>query len=284
MKYSFTVASLLICLVSFGQTGRQHRPLYDLGGGNYHNKGWFIGAGATYMLPTPRIQDVLFLDNESATPDTLLSGQYNAQGRVGLYAEIGKFHFFEYPYLIDYIDYGIAYKSLKGSEEFNGRANVNGTMEDMTQLGTFNDGFLGVFFNANHLHQISDRSFLQLGLGVNAEYKLLDRTEFDGVSTLSSHEVHPPLNVQGHVKLSYGLRAESGLFIVPSIETPIINAYPFEQGKSSMGYFNSRYRPLILSVRFMFWKKRKPADCVGSPSGKRGEQLWGKEMRRKYKH
>ena len=283
MKLIFSLFGIFCFVLAFGQTGRQHKPLYDLGGGNYHNKGWFVGAGATYILATPGQKDVLIHDEESAGPDTLLSGQYNSKGNFGLYIELGKFHFFEYHPIVDYVDYGIAYKSLKGSEELIGQELMGSTMQDIYQSGTFNDGFLGLFFNANHIHQISDKSFLQLGLGLNADYRILERSEYAGVSALSSYEVHTPLNIQGHAKVSFGYRAESGLFIVPSLETPIINAYPFENGKSTMGYFNSRYRPLILSVKFMFWKKRKPADCVGKPNGKRGEQLWGKDMRKKYK-
>ena len=76
------------------------------------------------------------------------------------------------------------------------------------------------------------------------------------------------------------MKAEKGTFIIPSIEVPILNIQPFEDFKSTLPYFGSRYRPIIFSIKFMFLSKRKPDDCKGLGSGKSGNKLWDKKMKR----
>jgi len=109
---------------------------------------------------------------------------------------------------------------------------------------------------------------------------VINRFEFEGVA--GNIPVINANNLQGqlHAKVGFGFKPESGVMIIPSIETPILNIQPFEDGKSTLPYFNSRYRPIIISVRFLFFAQTKPEDCVGQGTEKRGTELWGKEMRK----
>ena len=69
------------------------------------------------------------------------------------------------------------------------------------------------------------------------------------------------LNFSIHLKIGYGIKFSKTLFIIPTIETPIINLKKWEQGQSTFGIFNSRYRPIILKVRFIWLKKLGKSDC-----------------------
>ena len=64
-----------------------------------------------------------------------------------------------------------------------------------------------------------------------------------------------------HYKFGYGIKLQNRLFIIPSIETPIINFKKWEKGKSTYGIFNSRYRPFLFSVRFLWLKPPGRGDC-----------------------
>ena len=64
-------------------------------------------------------------------------------------------------------------------------------------------------------------------------------------------------------------------FIIPAIETPILNIYNFEKFKSTWGIFNSRYRPLIFSVRFAWLRPVGRGDCppvYASPDDKKAQE------------
>ena len=58
------------------------------------------------------------------------------------------------------------------------------------------------------------------------------------------------------------------------IETPIVNFLQWEKGKSTYGIFTSRYRPLILTVRFAWLKPYGKGACppVYGPDGDRERQ------------
>lgn len=281
-------AVLCLLLVLFGvttvfaQSGRQKRPLYTFGN-QFNTGGWHFAPGATFMLPAESNRFESRLINTGEQIDTLFAGNFDARGRLGFYLEFGKQRFFEHPLFVHYIDYGVHFKQLRGRESFSGLVQNEGAPLVAANNGTFSDGFLGLYFNANHIVQTSDNAFVQLGLGLNAEYRLLTRRTFEGVAGALGQEFADPFQGQLHAKLGYGFRPEAGIFIIPTLETPILNIMPFYDGKSTLPYFNSRYRPIILTIRILFLGKNKAADCVGAGTEKRGHHLWDPEMERKSK-
>ncbi len=262
------------------QSGRQFRPLYDEKGGPLHTKGWFFAPGITYMLPSPFSRDI----NQTVLPDTALHGTYEARGKIGLYLEVGHAHFLPYWVPIDYIDYGLSFKLFRGKEAFTGDYRVPETETILMPLSSnskFSEGYAAASVNFGKLFQTGDYSFILASLGLNADYRVLSNREADFAYLPS---VFPDnLLIQAHAKIGYGFKLQSNLFVIPSLETPILNVLPFEEGKSTLPYFASRYRPLILSIRFQWLSARKPEDCVGKPTEKRGHELWDPAMRKKNK-
>lgn len=271
--------TVLVSLTADAQRGRQLRPLYQLGG-KWSPNGWHFGVGGTHMIPNAYERDETRLINAEQGVDTLYSGTFNVAGRIGLYLEVGRQHFFEDPIFVHYIDFGAHFKMLRGQEEFAGmvRDAASGALAPTTNNGTFSDSYAGLYFNANHIHQITDASFLQYTIGANADYRVIERRSFEGIAP--DQEFADPLQIQLHAKLGYGFRLESGVFLIPSIETPILNLSPFYDGKSTLPMFSTRYRPLIFSLRILLFSHQKVGDCVGKGTEKRGHHLWGKDMRR----
>ena len=58
-----------------------------------------------------------------------------------------------------------------------------------------------------------------------------------------------------HYFFGVGFKTGKRLIIMPMIETPIFALYEFNHIKSTHDYFNTRSRPLIFKVRFMFLKR-----------------------------
>ena len=55
---------------------------------------------------------------------------------------------------------------------------------------------------------------------------------------------------------------------MPIIETPIFAIFPFNHIVSTHQYNNTRFRPILLKVRFMFLKKgSKSCPAVFNPMG-----------------
>ena len=84
---------------------------------------------------------------------------------------------------------------------------------------------------------------------------------FVGDPVLNDHAFPPDLIAQLHFKLGYGFKLRSKLIMIPAIETPIFSVVPEDQSFGKLQWFSSEYRPLILSVRFLFLRARNGFDC-----------------------
>ena len=228
------IVSLLILVItssSFAQGGplygRKNLPLVDFGG-RYKMSGWLIEPGATWDLTR-------FGNPEEQYNDQTI--KVNPGGKLGAYLGIGRYNFFyEGGRFINYLDYSVAYKMLRGKEEITGAIEAEGKYSHNFLLGNF---------NLNNVIQLSDRTFI----------------------TRQSHSAHNadvnPSKVVAnlHYKFGVGFKINSRLFVIPTLETPILNVHNFEKFKSTWGIFNSRYRPLILTVRLAWLRPVGKADC-----------------------
>ena len=277
---------LLLSLVLFfladaqAQRGKQLSPLLNLNSGAYQNKGWLFAPGLTYTIPRAHDDFSYRVDNNEGVLDTLYSGSFDASGKIGAYFGIGRFHFFKRNTFVDYIDYGLAYKMLRGEETFEGMMRQENTLVPTSNTAYFNRHNASLFFNAYKIGQLSDYTWIQGGLGLNADYAVAEKYETTGIRTFLLEEQADPFQFQAHASLGFGYKAERGVLLVASVETPILNFVPLYDGKSTLPMFSSRYRPIIFTLRMMFFSRTKAADCVGSNDNPREADLWGRDMKR----
>ena len=273
-----SIAFLFSCSLVYAQYSRRLQPLYETEGGYYHPRGLHFAPGITYMFPGDWNREL----TAEIGPDSLLNGDLQARGRVGLYLELGHAHFLPDWMFLDYIDYGASFKMLRGRESLEANlteAETGNLLGEVRHEASFSKSFGGVYLNLGKFFQLSNYHFITASVGANADYRIISNRDFEGPRLLSQ-EFPADLLVQAHFKLGYGIKLQENLFFIPAIETPILNVLPFEDGKSTLPYFSSRYRPLILSVRFQWLTRKKPEDCVGKPSKPTGHQLWDPKMRR----
>lgn len=209
--------------------------------------GWMFAPGLTYSY-TKVPKD----DNRDIKPRAILA----------VYAEIGRFQiFYEGGNIFNYFDYSLAYKRLSGLEKYNDLKSV------------FKQNFLLGNFNLNNIIQLGDYNFIQNSLGVNLDYKFSEKYENNNNS--GDNNINKLVS-SIHYKIGYGIKARKRLFIIPSIEIPILNILEWENGKSSYGIFSSRYKPIIFSVRFAFLRKRDKEACPKnnlSPEDKKKQEM-----------
>ena len=150
--------------------------------------------------------------------------------------------------VFNYMDYGISYKTLSGSEK----------KDDNESKTRFKQRYISLNYNINNIYQLSSNRFIQSSIGLNVDYKLFERKEND---LNPSPENTKNLLSSLHLKIGYGIKFQNRLFVIPSLETPIINFLEWEKGKSTYGIFNSRYRPILLKIRILWLKRPSKFDC-----------------------
>lgn len=269
----FLIALLLIgpVLSSFGQFGKKkNKPVTYK---RHYNEilpaapqckksGWILGPGATHML-TPFVYQGRTFD-ETAT--SKFDARARGIGKPGLYAEVGRYQMLEYSKLFKYFDYGISYEGLRGNERANGQyvsipdEAVLSPLEE--SRGSFGYHYAQGFFNLNNVVRISKYNFIQNSIGVNAGYAFLANLGGTGLSPADANQNPGRIQAQLHYKIGFGIKMRGNWLIIPALETPILNGWKWENGRSSHGFFASRYRPIIFSLRFFFIRNANTLDCT----------------------
>jgi hypothetical protein len=202
--------------------GKKHSDIFP-DAYNIEYKGWYFSPGVTFMMPQTFSLVKSIITNNNQLPTS----------KTGIFLEVGRYKLFEYYTWFRFMDYGIAYKSLRGGEIATGEK--------------FGHHFISGHVNLNNTINMSKYSYIGNTLGINLDYG------FAGNNTSSATS----LVAQLHYKFSFGYMASKRLLVIPSVETPILNFYPFYYGTSTLTYLSSRYRPIIISLRFLFLKTKK---------------------------
>ena len=171
------------------------------------------------------------------------------QMKVGAYFEIGRYNLLSTKKIISYIDYGLAYKMLRAGQTYD--LSINDVASGSFEQSYTSHAVLG-FFNANNVLGINKNIFFQNTLGVNVEYALSQKIETNDASAfINTYQEDPSkLMAQLHYKFGIGVRIGKQFYAIPTVEIPLLNGWKWEDGRSTIGAFNSRYRPLVISIRF----------------------------------
>jgi hypothetical protein len=272
---------LLIALAAttaVGQRGRQKPKLY--GENEFQNRGWYFAPGVTIMPGvTGNRFETLYGEGEFRN-DTIYSGRFDPNSRIGIYLEGGRHKFVNDLILIKHFDYGIHIKMLRGKEKYAGLVSNGTQLIETTNQAKFSETSAGAFINASNILQIMDNGWLHNSLGLNFDYTFLSNRSSDGFYGAIPQQFEEPMLFQLHYKLGFGWKVDPGLYIMPMVETPILNLFPNLDGGSTLNYFSSEYRPFIFSIRVMFLDRTEGRKCVGKDTSGTKPSLWGKEMKK----
>lgn len=246
-------------LLAQGLYGRKRPEIFPTDG-KMRRGGFYFAPGVTYALPRFKNEE----ETVFRTADTSYTALFDPAGKFGLYLEAGWFHATSDPVILDYWDFGLAFKQLRGAEAFTSTLLAGDSIGHLAGEGGFNDQHLTLHVNANKLFQVRDYQFVQLSLGANVDWRFSTARDYTADYTALNRWAFPPeLIGQVHVKLGYGFKLTQQLMIIPAIETPVFSIAPEDGGHfGKMQWFSSTYRPLILSVRFLFLRYPKGFDCV----------------------
>jgi hypothetical protein len=250
----------------------KYDKLVDFSG---HNRmsGFHFAPGITYSLPPLNEKEIELYRNG----DTVVNSNLKGKGKLGLYFEAGMYHLLKYGRFFKYLDWSIAYKSLKGAQEYTYSTEIESSSTMLASTAgdnAFRYRFILANVNLNNILQLGHYSFLQNSIGLNFDYAL-GKSDASSSALIASSTFNKTIFAL-HYKLGFGYKLNDRWFIIPAIETPILNIAPFEKGKSTLGVFNLRYRPLIFTIRIAWLRRPKANSCptVDGPEGdkKRQEQ------------
>lgn len=264
MKKLLFIPILFLTFNTFGQ----YKQPKGKGNGIYNyskekvDKGWYFGLGATYMAAYNNYTEEF---TDSLTPSINHKYLADPKGKFGALAEIGMFKMTERK-VINYRDFGLTWKWFRGGEDYTHDSLTFNT----TAEGSFGDHLISGHFNLGFRYDASEKLFYVNGLGLNADYHLITgRTATPKIPNNSDYTNGPNSFIgELHYFFGMGFKTNGRLIIMPMIETPILALMPFNHIKSTHSYFNTRHRPFLLRVRFMFLKKgSKSCPAVFNPMG-----------------
>jgi len=235
--------------------------------------GWFAAFGGTYMFPIRSSNETYYTIQQfnDTTLETFAEYEGKPKGKLGLYAELGWFHSFENPSIFHFFDVGISYRQYKGGEEFTGEYrskmtdslgnSFNGPTTMVSQSDNYSDQIISVVGNLTNHYHFSEYGFIQNTIGLNVDYFF--STSRTGGASFPGYTVEFPAQIQAqiHYRFGVGWKASKTLLIIPSVEVPILTAYPFDNFKSSLPYFSTRHYPILFSIRIMLLRPLSE-DCV----------------------
>jgi len=268
LKYSLLVV-FIIPLMVFSQykPGKAGGGLYSTGDEQV-DKGWFFGLGLTYMWAYNN--ETTTIDSTDAASNTYKHKYIgDPKGKFGAFLEVGFFKM-NGKRFINYRDFGLSWKWFRGGEDYTYESYFNDDLVSApTTEGSYSDHLISGNFNLGHRYDASDDLFYVNGLGLNADYHIIKGRS--GTLPIPEKDyVDGPSDLLGELHYFFGIGFKTGkrLIIMPMIETPILALYPFNHIVSTHPYFNTRARPFLIRVRFMFLKKgSKSCPAVYNPMG-----------------
>ena len=270
MKKLISIALCSASLVmAYGQRGTGDR-LFAVDA-NHRTSGWFLGLGASYMFPQDD-HEMEFL----AFPQLPDSGSYNAalnpSGKLGFALEGGIFWLLDNSFF-DYVDLGLTYRQLRGGEEASATL-LPGASDTLPTLvlgeGSFQQDMLGLNVNLNKIFPLNDRFYIIQGLGADLEYRVIDDYSYEGgLASMNRMTPEDAFRTHVHYKIGAGFKTSAFSWLSLSAETPIQNIIPFDGLTSRRDIFNSKYRPVVFTLRYMWLRKRPARECpTAGPSPK----------------
>lgn len=271
MRKILLIVALCLPLLSMGQYQRSNDIFPNFG--NYERKGWLVNPAITYTLkPFKNNQQRLFLGSDSVY-DIL----YHAKGKLGVGLEIGRFYAIDNSRIISYVDFSLGIKILRGAEKYDA------TLDDPDRSepyiihgeGAFSQNYATASFNATNAQPLSRTTSIHNTIGINADYRLTDYYEYDSRGLPLDLNTPERFVFQAHYKLGFGFSMGNNLMLIPSVETPLVTFYEYDDLKSTLSIFNSRYRPLIFRLTVLIMDNKPDRKCPTKKKRGKSESLFG---------
>lgn len=280
------VLSVLLTLgiSSYAQVGGYDRKMPDVFSVNaaYAQKGWYFTPGLTHTI------GIDYSERTNLGGDTIRIQREVPDGRLGAFLQVGRFHALDSRW-ITALDYGLDIRWFRGLHQREVETRLGADNPEWvysTGSGHFSDLWLGLTGNATFARHITNDIFIWHSAGVNVNYAAWRELTYAGDYNGTVDFSPPVFSAQLHYKLGIGFRVGRGWYVMPTIESPMLGIYAWNDAIPAFRYLDTYYQPLLFGIQVMRRDKSKAEGCPPEgPTGKdrkRNTTLWDKKMNRKY--
>jgi len=214
--------------------------------------GWHVDLGLTYMAGNNANDEG---EEYELTPT----------GLPGYYLEGGMEHLFKkrQPF-VHYFDWGLGVKHFAGQEKYQ--------LDPVKERGSFNFGSAFLRAGIHNVWQVAKYNFIDQSIGFNLDYRIYggkDKQEEGKYLSPLASDNQTKLVAQLHYTIGWGIKVRDGFFITPTVQTPILTLAKFNNFNPSHKWFNSRYQPVIFTVKIAWLWPKSGCPKVFSVDGER---------------
>lgn len=235
--------------IAYAQLPRDVFPLNR----EFKKGGLYIAPQGTYSFGSES-------EGSYSVVDTNYAYEVSGNGKFAYGIEAGWFHSFKNPRLIHFLEAGLAYRVFKGEADHQGLLSTPLSERPFQSDNSFNNQYLVGTFRATNAKQLGKRSFLSTSLGVNFNYLLSEDYRRSAPYPLEDEKFHDASSLQLHLEMGVGFRVSRQLIAMPTIETPLLTAYPTDQLNPAFPFFSTKYQPVIIGIKFFFLRE-DPENC-----------------------
>lgn len=220
----------------------------------YKKSGFYVAPLATISFGNSK-EDVF------SYADTSYEYKVTGRGKWGYGIELGWFQTFDNALLFDFVEGGLGYRLFQGAAEHEGELKVsNSTIANIKSDNEFKAHTLNAVLRAVKARQIGKHSFLTYALGANFNYLIAKSYDRENSYPNSYESFLNESSLQLHFQLGVGFRLTDKLLMIPTLETPLVTAYPTGKLNPAFPFFEANYHPLIIGLKFMFLRE-DPVNC-----------------------
>lgn len=226
--------------------------------------------GGFYISPLATISFGNKIDGTFTSADTTYNYENTGRGKWGYGIEIGWYQTFEKSRFIDYVEGGLGFRRFAGAAEHKGDLAINTVpVSAFESDNEFAINTVTAVVRVVDVKQLKANRFFTYGLGANFNYTIADDLERETDYPNSFEENQNGTFLQAHFQIGYGFKVSETLLIIPTLETPLVTAYPTDDLNPAFTFFSAKYQPLIIGLKFMIMRK-DPVNCnapslMGSP-------------------
>jgi len=262
-------ATLLLLLVITSLEAQIRRPSPDLFAvdANHRSSGFLVGLGLSTMWGQKDFQTTIDI-LPRAEQISAYRAEFAPSGRIGLHAELGMFWLFESSFF-DYVDVSLAYKQHLGDEAMTAEL-IPGSADSLPNLlagnGTFTQDQATLNVNLNKAFPVRGNYYIISALGADIDYRVINKAEYTliapGFNTVAPDNA---LSAHFHARLGIGYKTSASSWLSLTAETPIQDIVPFDGIQSRKTVFNSKYRPVLFTLRYQWLRMRAARECPTGP-------------------
>tara|TARA_R110002096_G_scaffold109056_7_gene238638 strand:+ start:1675 stop:2457 length:783 start_codon:yes stop_codon:yes gene_type:complete len=216
--------------------------------------------GGLYISPQLTTSIGSKSDGNYSVVDTNYAYTVDGKGKLAYGLEVGWFHSFKNPLLIHYLEAGLSYRLFKGEATHDGTLSNPLGSRNFLSDNNFSNQYIVASLRAVNAKQLGKWTFLSTALGVNFNYELGNSYERSAPYPLPEEEFLGQNSLQVHLQLGIGFRVSRQLIIMPTIESPLITAYPTDDINPAFPFFSTNYQPIIIGLKFFFLRE-DPENC-----------------------